>query len=164
MELMASGLSPQMVWAFCKAAWQTPLCHWSRPSTPCSLGLEWEWINQTVWERSGNLMHFVSRSAAIRDPRPPLYLHLTNPRTSCKHTENTNRLCGSTLIWFWPFIQWSFKKNILNYHFSERSCCVSIVSLKVHFPPVGGTAEITDNLNYVFLYSFIVTIIKNVTL
>lgn len=71
MELMASGLSPQMVWAFCKAVWQSLLCHWSRPSTPCSLGFEWEWINQTVWERSANLMHFVSRSTAIRDPRPP---------------------------------------------------------------------------------------------
>lgn len=75
MALMASGLSPQMVWAFCKAVWQSLLCHWSRPSTPCSLGLEWEWINQMVWERSANLMHFVSRSTVIRDPPASLYLH-----------------------------------------------------------------------------------------
>lgn len=68
MELMASGLSPQMVWAFCKAVWQRLLCHWSRPSTLCLLGFEWEWINQMAWERSANLMHFVSRSAAISDP------------------------------------------------------------------------------------------------
>lgn len=72
MELMASGLSPQMVWAFCKAVWQNLLCHWSRPSTPCSLGFEWEWINQMVWERSANLMHFVSRSAVIWNLSPLL--------------------------------------------------------------------------------------------
>lgn len=75
MALMASGLSPQMVWAFCAAVWQSPLCHWSRPSTPCSLGHEWEWINQMVWERSANLMHFVSRSPAA-EPRQDLRRYL----------------------------------------------------------------------------------------
>lgn len=75
MELMASGLSPQMVWAFCKAVWQSLLCHWSRPSTPCLLGLEWEWINQMVWERSAYLMHFVSRSTVIQETPHSLYLH-----------------------------------------------------------------------------------------
>lgn len=90
MALMASGLSPQMVWAFCAAVWQSPLCHWSRPSTPCSLGLEWEWINQMVWERSANLMHFVSRSTAA-EPRQDLRRYL-QPRTC-------SRRCCRPVTW-----------------------------------------------------------------
>lgn len=127
MALMASGLSPQMVWAFCEAVWQSLLCHWSRPSTPCSLGLEWEWINQKVWERERSSRLNALCVKVYGDGRdPPLvsfYLHPLSyinvaPRPELMVTISV--FCKRNVSWIITLCQWRLKNDFPDISFH---CC-----------------------------------------